>query len=86
MCKANFSCGAVPRSFILSVNDHTLLYSLLCVLLGLMDLEDTLEVLECEVKEVVNNKESLKKNLRDLVELQHILQKTQQFFEEVATN
>jgi len=51
----------------------------------MMDLEDTLEVLECEVKEIVTNKESLKKNLRDLVELQHILQKTQQFFEEVAT-
>ena len=42
------------------------------------------EVLEAEVKEINTNKETLKRNLLDLIELQHILQKTQVFFEEVV--
>ena len=42
------------------------------------------EVLEGEVKEINTNKETLKKNLVDLIELRHILRKTQVFFEEVG--
>ena len=41
------------------------------------------EVLEAEVKEINANKETLKRNLLDLIELQHILQGTQIFFQEV---
>ena len=41
------------------------------------------EVLEAEVKEINANKETLKRNLLDLIELQYILYKTQVFFEEV---
>ncbi len=44
------------------------------------------EVLEAEVKEINNNKETLKKNLLDLIELQHILIKTQVFFQEVCSH
>ena len=43
------------------------------------------ERLEAEVKEMNGNKETLKRNLLDLIELQHILEKTQIFFEEVRT-
>ena len=42
------------------------------------------EVLEAEVKEINSNKETLKRNLLDLTELQHILEKTQVFFQEVC--
>ncbi len=42
------------------------------------------EVLEAEVKEINNNKETLKKNLLDLIELLQILMKTQVFFQEVG--
>ena len=51
----------------------------------MIDLESKFEVLEAEVKEINANKETLKRNLLDLIELQHILQKTQTFFMEVAT-
>ena len=37
-----------------------------------------------ELKEINSNKETLKKNLLDLIELQHILKKTQVFFQEVS--
>ena len=50
----------------------------------MIDLESKFEVLEAEVKEINANKETLKRNLLDLIELQHILQKTQTFFMEVA--
>ena len=50
----------------------------------MIDLESKFEVLEAEVKEINTNKETLKKNLLDLIELQHILDKTQGFFEEVC--
>ena len=43
------------------------------------------EVLEAEVKEINTNKETLKRNLLDLIELQHILQGTQIFFQEVGS-
>ena len=50
----------------------------------MIDLESKFEVLEGEVKEIKANKETLKKNLLDLIELNHILHKTQHFFEEVC--
>ena len=49
----------------------------------MIDLESKFEVLEAEVKEINANKETLKRNLLDLIELQHILGKTQTFFQEV---
>jgi V-type H+-transporting ATPase subunit a len=49
----------------------------------MIDLESKFEVLEAEVKEINANKETLKRNLLDLIELQHILQGTQIFFQEV---
>lgn len=50
----------------------------------MIDLESKFEVLEAEVKEINTNKETLKRNLLDLIELQHILNKTQIFFQEVC--
>ena len=50
----------------------------------MIDLESKFEVLEGEVKEINANKETLKKNLLDLIELNHILLKTQGFFQEVS--
>ncbi len=50
----------------------------------MIDLESKFEVLEGEVKEINANKETLKKNLLDLIELRHILEKTQGFFQEVG--
>ena len=50
----------------------------------MIDLEGRFEVLEGEVKEINVNKETLKKNLLDLKELQHILHKTQGFLAEVS--
>ena len=41
------------------------------------------EVLEAEVKEINTNKETLKRNRLDLIELQQILLKAQIFFQEV---
>ena len=46
-------------------------------------IQSKFEVLEAEVKEINANKETLKRNLLDLIELQHILQGTQIFFQEV---
>ena len=37
-----------------------------------------------ELKEINANKETLCRNLLDLIELQHILKKTQVFFQEVS--
>ena len=51
----------------------------------MINLESKFEVLEAEVKEISANKETLKRNLLDLIELQHILQKAQTFFMEVCT-
>lgn len=51
----------------------------------MIDLESKFEVLEAEVKEINANKETLKRNLLDLIELQHILNKTQTFFMEVCS-
>lgn len=48
----------------------------------LIDLESRLELLETEVKEINTNQETLKRNMLDLIELQHILIKTQTFFEQ----
>ena len=39
-----------------------------------------------ELKEINSNKETLKRNLLDLIELQHILKKTQVFFQEVSSS
>lgn len=50
----------------------------------MIDLESKFEALEREVKEINTNRETLKKNLLDLVELHHILTKTQTFFLEVS--
>ena len=50
----------------------------------MIDLESKFEVLEAEVKEINANKETLKRNLLDLIELQHILNKAQSFFMEVC--
>ncbi len=52
---------------------------------AMIDLESKFEVLETEVKEINTNKETLKKNLLDLIELQHILDKTRGFFQEVQS-
>ena len=41
------------------------------------------EVLEAEVKEMNTNKDTLRHNLLDLIELQHILNKAQFFFDDV---
>ena len=49
----------------------------------MIDLESKFEVLEGEVKEINANTETLKKNLLDLIELNHILHKTHGFFNEV---
>jgi V-type H+-transporting ATPase subunit a len=49
----------------------------------MIDLEATYEKLENELKEVNTNAEALKKTYLELTELRHILQKTQQFFDEV---
>ena len=48
-------------------------------------LQSKFEALEVELREVNSNKETLKRNLLDLIELQHILRKTQVFFLEVYT-
>ena len=50
----------------------------------MIDLDSKFEVLEAEVKEINANKETLKKNLLDLIELRHILEKTQTFLIEVC--
>ena len=50
----------------------------------MIDLESKFEVLEAEMKEISTNKETLKKNLLDLIELQHILNKAHTFFMEVG--
>ena len=47
-------------------------------------LQSKFEALEVELKEINSNKETLKRNLLDLIELQHILKKTQVFFQEVS--
>jgi len=49
----------------------------------MIDLEATYEKLENELKEVNTNAEALKKTYLELTELRHILQKTQQFFDEM---
>ena len=72
------TCSLVPR--LSHVFQHCTL-----ILSDMIDLESKFEVLEAEVKEINANKETLKRNLLDLIELQHILQKTQTFFMEVAT-
>ena len=51
----------------------------------MIDLESKFEVLEGEVKEINANRETLKKNLLDLIELKHILEKTRGFFQEVRS-
>ena len=48
----------------------------------MIDLEATFEKLEHELREVNQNAEALKKNFLELTELNHILRKTQQFFDE----
>jgi V-type H+-transporting ATPase subunit a len=48
----------------------------------MIDLESRFEALEVELKEINTNKETLRRNLLDLIELQHILKKTQVFFQE----
>ncbi|XP_053206596.1 V-type proton ATPase 116 kDa subunit a 1-like isoform X2 [Panonychus citri] len=49
----------------------------------MIELETTFEKLENELKEVNSNAEALKKTYLELTELKHILQKTQQFFDEI---
>ena len=50
----------------------------------MIDLESKFEVLEGELKEINANKETLKRNLLDLIELQYILNKAHTFFNEVC--
>ena len=47
-----------------------------------MPLENDLEVLETQMREVSANQEQLNKNFLELTELKHVLRKTQTFFEE----
>ncbi|XP_077993594.1 V-type proton ATPase 116 kDa subunit a 1-like [Glandiceps talaboti] len=49
----------------------------------MIDLEATFEKLETEMKQIIVNQETLKKNYLELTELKHVLIKTRQFFEEV---
>lgn len=58
------------------VNLHIVLLVFVCV-------QSRLELLETEVKEINTNQETLKRNMLDLIELRHILLKTQIFFEQV---
>ena len=44
------------------------------------------EVLEAEVKEINGNKDTLKRNLLDLIEVQHILYQAQGFFQEASSS
>ncbi|KAI3379440.1 hypothetical protein SNEBB_003701 [Seison nebaliae] len=48
----------------------------------MIDLESTLEKLELELKEVNKNYDMLRKNYSELIEMKHILRKTQLFFSE----
>lgn len=45
-----------------------------------------LEKLEHDLMQVNSNKEALKKNYLELIELRHVLLKASAFFEEVSTN
>ena len=54
-----------------------------CLNLSML-LQATFEKLENEMKEVNNNAETLKKNFLELTELKHILQTTQNFFDEAS--
>ena len=50
----------------------------------MIDLESRFEELESDVKEINGNTETLKRNLLDLVELRHIINAAQGFFETVC--
>ena len=50
----------------------------------MIDLESRFEELENEVKEINTNTETLKRNMLDLVELRHIINRAQGFFEAVS--
>ena len=50
----------------------------------MIDLESCFEELENEVKEINTNTETLKRNMLDLVELRHIINKAQAFFAAVS--
>ena len=49
----------------------------------LIRLQAQLEKLDNEMREVNTNSETLRRNQSDLIELKHILTKTQTFYEEV---
>ncbi|XP_071820833.1 V-type proton ATPase 116 kDa subunit a 1-like isoform X2 [Apostichopus japonicus] len=49
----------------------------------MIDLESCFEKLENEIQEINTNQEALKRNYLELTELKHILEKAQQFFEEI---
>lgn len=51
----------------------------------MIDLESRFEELENEVKEINTNTETLKRNMLDLVELRHIIDKAQGFFAAVSS-
>ena len=51
----------------------------------MIDLESQFEELENEVKEINTNTETLKRNMLDLVELRHIIDKAQGFFAAVSS-
>ncbi|CAJ0579527.1 unnamed protein product, partial [Mesorhabditis spiculigera] len=48
----------------------------------MMDLELTFDKLEAELRDVIRNEDTLKKNVNELTELKHVLRKAQLFFEE----
>ena len=50
-----------------------------------LPLENDLEQLESQMREVSTNQEQLNKNFLELTELKHVLRKTQSFFEEAQT-
>lgn len=52
----------------------------------MIELESTFDKMESELREVNSNTEALKKTHLELTELLHILQKTQQFFDEMQDN
>ena len=47
-------------------------------------LQSQLELLELGIKEIGANEETLKKNLLELIEMRHVLTKTEAFFVDVC--
>ena len=51
-----------------------------------MCVQSTFEKLECELKEINSNRDTLKQNFTELLEMNYLLQMTDDFFEEVENH